>query len=73
MFLATLKEKLKGKKKTMKYHQAISFNGFKLQAMNKNNHKQSKVHGLVVWLPKLDGCKTQPFNIDSGLCRRQHK
>ena len=66
---SNLERKSKGGKKTMKYHQAISFNGFKLQTMNKNNHKQSQVRGL----PKSDGCKTQPFNIDLGLCRRQHK
>ena len=39
---SNLERKSKGKKKkTMKYHQAISFNEFKLQTMNKNNHKQS--------------------------------
>ena len=38
---SNLERKSKGGKKTMKYHQAISFNGFKLQTMNKNNHKQS--------------------------------
>ena len=36
VFLATLKEKKKKKK-----HKAISFNGFKLYTVNKNNHKQS--------------------------------
>ena len=34
VFLATRKEKVKGKK-TMKYHQAISFNGFKLYTVKK--------------------------------------
>ena len=48
----------------MKYHQAISFNGFKLYTVKKkliiNNHR------CKIQLPRLDGCKTQPLNIDQG-------